>query len=204
MSKNKIEILALIDRSGSMYNIIEEAVGAFNAFIGEQRELGVDDVVKVTLAAFDDKYEVIYDRVALDKVKELTVSDVRPRGMTALYDSIGKLIMGAKYPTRDTILLIQTDGHENMSKEFNQTAIKAMIKEREAMGWDVNFIGAGIDAVEEGSKFGISANKAYSVTSDAAGMDMFKTNISCATASYRSNKFEESLKADGQVTDEGS
>lgn len=202
-NKNKVEILALIDRSGSMIGIIEEAVGAFNSFIKEQKELETDDKVKVTLASFDNKYELIYDRVPLEDVKPLTVDMVSPRGMTALYDSIAKIILAAKHPKRDTILLIQTDGYENASREFNNTAVKGLIKNKEAQGWDVNFLGAGIDAVAEGAKFGMDSSKSFTVDATHDGMAMMGATMSNITASYRSTKFDE-FKADGQATDEGS
>jgi len=188
MSKNKIEILALIDRSGSMLGIMDEAVGAFNAFIEKQRELSLNDKVKVTLASFDNQYEVIFDRVKLAKVPKLTVDMVEPRGMTALYDSIGKLITGAKHPKRDTIMLIQTDGFENSSTEYDVSAIKRLITLKESTGWEVNFVGAGIDAVSVGKTIGISPLRSHSVDATVGGMDAYGASITAATTSYRAAK----------------
>lgn len=189
--KNKVEILALIDRSGSMHSIMKEAVGAFNTFIEEQRKAGLDDKVKVTLAAFDNKYEVVFDRVDIDDLPELTVDQVQPRGMTALNDAIGNLITGAKHPDRDTVLLIQTDGWENASQEFTGAQIKDLVKEREEAGWDVNFIGAGLndeDVKAMGEGYGFALDKSISVKGSADGMSDFKDHISGTTLNYRSSK----------------
>lgn len=187
--KNKIEILALIDRSGSMQTIMPEAVGAFNAFIEEQRELSLDDKVKVTLASFDNNYEVVFDRVPLDEVRELTVEDVQPRGLTALNDSIAELINNSKYPERDTILLIQTDGYENASKEYSTTAIKELVDAKKDSGWDVNFIGAGLsDASVNLMASAMGINKSFAVEASASGMADFKAHLSAETTLYRSSK----------------
>lgn len=185
--RNKIEILALMDRSGSMHGIMDEAVGAFNTFIETQRKLELDDDVTVTLASFDYEYSVVFDRVKLKDVPVLTREMVEPRGMTALYDSIGKLITGTKYPDRDTVLLIQTDGAENASQEFKHADILALIKEKEKAGWDVNFIGANID-VGVGIALGFAPNKVLNVAASASGMADYGAALTLNTVAYRSSK----------------
>lgn len=188
---NNIEILCLLDRSGSMNLIIEEAVGAFNTFIEEQRELSkdLDDKVKVTLASFDNHYEVVFDRVKLDKVPELTVEQVMPRGMTGLNDAIGKLITEAKHPDRDTIVLIQTDGYENASQEFSGEQIKELVAKKESEGWDFTFIGAGLnDEVVKKMAEDRGFMKSFAVAASADGMDLYKDSISMTTTAYRASK----------------
>lgn len=189
--KNRIEILALMDRSGSMRPIIEEAVGAFNNFIESQRSLNLGDKVKVTLACFDDKYDVVFDRVPLEELRDLTVEDVQPRGMTALNDGIGKLISSAKHPERDTILLIQTDGFENASREYSGHQVRDLISEKEEKGWDVTFIGAGLsdmDVKKIGGGYGLSMNKSISVAASAEGMRSFSETIASVSSEYRNSK----------------
>jgi len=188
MSKrNKIEILALMDRSGSMHHIMNEAVGAFNSFIEKQRALDVNDKVKVTLAAFDDQYDIIFYRVKLEEIPTLTLDMIPTRGMTALYDSIGKLITRAKYPKRDTILLIQTDGFENASVEFTNDTVRKLIKKKEKAGWDVNFIGAGIDETQA-MNMGIQKDKFIGVAASSVGMAAYASSLTSATSAYRTSK----------------
>jgi hypothetical protein len=188
MAKNKVEILALLDRSGSMTSIMHEAVGAFNSFIEAQKALDTNDKVKVTLACFDNEYEVVFDRVPLQDVPELTVPMVQPRGMTGLNDAIGKLVNGAKYPSRDTVLLIQTDGYENASNEYTSSQIKELIEAKEAAGWDVNFIGAGIDAFSVSEGLGFKLNKSLSIEASAEGMQDFGACMAATTTMYRAAK----------------
>ena len=190
MSKKKIvEVLALMDRSGSMSGIIHEAVNAFNTFIDEQKKTNIDDTVIVTLASFDNSYEIVFDRININELPKLTVEQVLPRGMTALNDAIGKLVNGAKHPKRPTVLLIQTDGHENASQEFTTPAIKALIEQKQKDGWDVNFIGAGLSKFEvetQATMRGVLLGKAVAFQANAEGMENLKTYYSNTTATYRS------------------
>lgn len=78
----------------------------------------------MTLAQFDDEYEVVYRSIALEQVPPLELS---PRGRTALLDSMGKLIMDttaeinaladAEKPGT-VVVAIMTDGVENTSREL--------------------------------------------------------------------------------------
>lgn len=179
-----IEVICILDRSGSMTHIMDEAVGAFNNFIEDQKKLEGD--VNVTLVAFDDQYEKVFDRVDIHEIPELTREMVRPRGMTAMYDAIGKALSEASQDSK-TIVLIQTDGAENASREHNGAGIKSLIEQYEKQGWDFNFIGAGIDAVTAGQNFGMKMNKCFNIQASATGMENLRSTMSCATALYRSD-----------------
>ena len=80
-------IAVLLDRSGSMESIKSDTEGGFNAFIAEQRKEPLD--IRVTLAQFDTDYDVVY---ANRPVQDVPPLELQPRGMTALYDALGKLI----------------------------------------------------------------------------------------------------------------
>ncbi|HAR37767.1 MAG TPA: hypothetical protein DCS09_03870, partial [Porphyromonadaceae bacterium] len=163
--KKKVEILCVLDRSGSMSSIMEEAVSAFNGFVEQQKTLPAK--ANLTLVAFDHEYTVVYDKVKLAEVQPLKVSDVPPRGMTALNDAIGRAM--ANVTSKNVVMLIQTDGHENASKEYTSEAVKKLIEEKKAIGWDISFIGAGIDAFASGSAYGILRDKCLSVGKNEKG-----------------------------------
>lgn len=78
------KLVFLLDRSGSMQSIKSDVIGGFDAFLTEQR--AGQDHCSVTLAQFDDEYEVVYRSIALEQVPPLELS---PRGRTALLDSMG-------------------------------------------------------------------------------------------------------------------
>ena len=84
---NRVLIAVLLDRSGSMSSIKTDTEGGFAAFIDKQR--GLDRDVRVTLAQFDTEYDVVYTERALAEVPPLVLD---PRGATALYDAVGRLV----------------------------------------------------------------------------------------------------------------
>lgn len=178
------DIVVIFDRSGSMMNIQSEMIGAYNRFIKEQCE--VPGKARVTLIAFDDKIETIFDKVDLDSVREIGYADVEPRGMTALNDAIGTSI--SKIDNDRVVLLIQTDGIENYSREYTTDKIKDLISEKKKIGWDVSFIGADMDAFAQGgANYGIDIGKCFSFDKTQQGVDMFRTYVSTTATTYRTN-----------------
>ncbi|HWJ83604.1 MAG TPA: vWA domain-containing protein [Nocardioides sp.] len=157
----------LLDRSGSMQSIKSDIEGGFAAFVEEQRK--APGQCRVTLAQFDDEYEVVYSSVPLETVPPL---DLRPRNMTALLDAMGRLITSAgaelaALPEDErpgtVIVAIMTDGLENASHEWTHPAIKALVEQQtKDYAWQFLYMGADQDAVEVGQSIGVAA--AASVT----------------------------------------
>lgn len=162
--KNKTLIAALLDRSGSMSSSVRATQDGFNELINGQKSEPGDAVV--TLAQFDDVYEVVYHNKPLGEVPPLVLV---PRGMTALLDGIGKLITdtGQELAKLDedqrpgtVICLIMTDGGENSSREWNWASVKKLIAEQqEKYSWKFIFIGANINAEKVGGDLGLSRDQ---------------------------------------------
>lgn len=168
-------IAVLLDRSGSMESIKSDTEGGFNAFVDEQREASGD--VRVTLAQFDTEYDVVYANRRVDDVPPL---QLQPRGMTALYDAVGKVItdVGAELaamPEHErpgaVVIVVLTDGHENSSREWTHDAVRAAIRRQESeYSWSFMFLGANMDAVETGKKLGFDADKSLTYAATGAGV----------------------------------
>jgi len=158
-NKNTVEIVAILDRSGSMSSLIEETITGYNAFIKEQKEVGP---AKVTLAIFDDRYDVLYGRIDINEVPKLTKVDFYARGMTALRDAVGKTIQTVHGGRRNgetpdkTLVFIVTDGYENASTEYTHDDIRKLVKKRTKKGWEFFFMGADIDAFDQGRNIGVT------------------------------------------------
>lgn len=178
----------LLDRSGSMQTIKQATEQGFNLFLTEQRE--APGRCTVTLAQFDNEYEEVY--VDLD-VREVPPLELRPRGMTALLDSIGRLVQTtalriAQLPEDQrpgaVIVGIMTDGLENVSKEYTHAAIKALVTEREEQfGWTFLYMGANQDAIEVGASLGVKRER--SLTYDTANVDQAYAATSRSMAGMR-------------------
>ena len=171
----------LLDRSGSMQTIRDDTVGGFNAFIAEQRQHPGD--CRVTLAQFDDRYEVVYtDR----PIADVPALDLQPRGSTALLDAIGRLATDAgahlaSLPEEQrpgtVIVGIMTDGYENASREWTHPAVKALIQQQtKTYNWEFLYMGADQDAIEVGVSLGVQANRSMTYSRDASGPAMAATS----------------------------
>ena len=167
----------LLDRSGSMQSIKTDTEGGFAAFIEEQRKAPGE--CRVTLAQFDNDYEVVYADRPLADVPAL---DLQPRGSTALLDAMGRLITeaGARLAglpedqrPGTVIVAIMTDGMENASQEWTHPAIKALVTQQSGQwGWQFMYMGADQDAIEVGAQLGVARDHSvtYGRSKSAAAM----------------------------------
>jgi hypothetical protein len=195
-TNEKTHIICILDRSGSMASIMSDSIGGFNTFLKKQKEL--TDEATITVALFDDKYELLYDNVDVKKAEELTSKIWYPRGTTALYDALGKTInndraklksLGKEAPAK-VLVCIVTDGLENASTEYKgetgRQQIKNLIRECENDDWNFIYLAANQNAFAVGTGFGVSAANTFTYTPSAAGVAFMSTTLNNATVSYRS------------------
>lgn len=186
-------ITCILDRSGSMQDILDDAIGGFNSFLAQQKALSGE--AEITVALFDDRYELPYKAIPLHSMPPLTRETFVPRGMTALYDAIGRTIaiVGSwlnatpeeKRPNK-VIVLILTDGHENASQEYSARQVSEMIKtQRETYSWEFVFVGATEESMENAQAIGVDSSKSIRFTADSAGTKRAYTAMSDVTRSYR-------------------
>ena len=186
----KTEIIAVIDRSGSMSTIVNDAIGGFNTFLADQKTVPGDG--RMTLALFDDKYDTLYVGKPLTEAEPLSHKTFVPRGGTALLDAIGRTLneQGARIKADGwadkVIVCILTDGGENISREFEQSKIKEMVKHCESHGWSFVFLAANQDAFAAGASYGISGATTMAFDSSAAGTQTAYASMSNMTRSLRS------------------
>lgn len=175
MSKPTTHVLMVTDMSGSMGPLVEDVRGGFNSYVAELRK---DDAAKyrLTVTLFDTEFIPLCVSAKLKDVPELTRDNYRARGMTALIDAVGKTVaeFDAKTPTLadgDRVLVVvQTDGQENASREFRTEQVAELIKAREATGkWSFVFLGAGPDAWAQASGMGFAAAQTVQTQHSSAG-----------------------------------
>ena len=180
MESEKIDIIFLIDRSGSMYGSENDTIGGFNSFIAKQKKNETD--ARVTTILFDHGYEVLYKRKNLYEVNDLTTNEYYVRGSTALLDAIGRTITSMDREVENKVLfVITTDGYENSSKEFTRQQIKNMINSH---NWEFIYLGADIDSYIEASSIGIRRNSVANYRKSSEGIDTMYDCISDAAISY--------------------
>ena len=186
--QNLTHLYFLLDRSGSMQSIRQETIDGFDAFIAEQR--GTSGRCKVTLAQFDDRYDEVYADRDLAAVPSL---DLKPRGSTALLDSLGRLIVTAGERLADlvedqrpgsVVVGVMTDGYENASVDWDHPRIKALIEQQTRdYAWQFLYLGADQDAIEVGAQMGFKRDKAMTYARGRSRQAM--AAMSANVASYR-------------------
>ena len=195
MRKGLTEVVFILDRSGSMSGLEADTIGGFNSMIEKQKREEGEAVISTVL--FDDKTEVIYDRVSIDKVTPMTDKQYYVRGCTALLDAVGGAIHHIgnvhKYAREEdrpekTLFIITTDGMENSSRIYSYDKVKKMVeKEKEKYGWEFLFLGANIDAVSVAGRFGIGADRAIDYECDKEGTLLnYEANSQTVSAMRRS------------------
>ncbi len=193
MKNGYSDITVVLDRSGSMACLVDEVIGAFNTFVDEQQQ--VAGQASFSLVQFDDRYEVYLDAVDLAKVGRLDRTTYVPRGMTALYDAVGRAIVatGTRLAALDeadrpdkVVFLIQTDGMENASREFDAATLQDMIRhQQDKYAWEFVFLGANIDAGSVAEEIGIARDKALQYANNADGTRAAFAAVSDNLAGFR-------------------
>ena len=137
MNTDLTYIAFILDRSGSMQRMAEEAIGGFNAFLKEQQK--EEGKARLSLVLFDHEYTPIVENSPIDQVDPIDEETYEPRGMTALLDAMGRTIddLGkqlAAMPEEErpgtVIVVTLTDGLENASKDYTREKVAERIKQK--------------------------------------------------------------------------
>ena len=203
MKKGLTELVFILDRSGSMQGLEADTIGGFNSMIEKQKKEEGEAYVSAVL--FDDRMEVLYDRVELQKVEPMTDRQYYVRGCTALLDALGGAIHHIgnvhKYAREEdvpekTIFVITTDGMENASRTYSLDRVRRMVeRQQKKYHWEFLFLGANIDAIAEASRFGIHVSRAANYVHDSAGTRLNFDVLSKAISGARASASAEEMNA---------
>jgi hypothetical protein len=213
MKQGYTHITLVCDRSGSMSIIKDDAEGAVNTFIEEQKAVpGEADLLLVDFDApsgmtGQEWYTVIYD----GNIKTAPKYELKPRGNTALLDAVGQTIVtvGEKLAAMSedarpehVVFVVQTDGQENHSRDWKVEALRERIKEQETKwNWQFLFLGMGPDTYAQGHAMGMS-NVTRSANT-AKGYGSTYNMASQTIGSLRTGKVQDLSGANVAVDDEG-
>ena len=137
MKKGLTEIVFILDRSGSMGGLESDTIGGYNALLEKQRAEEGEAILTTVL--FDDRVEILHDRMDLREVRNITREDYYVRGCTALLDAVGETVerihTAQKYARPEdrpekTVVVITTDGMENASRRYTYAEVKRMVERR--------------------------------------------------------------------------
>ena len=178
MGNGIMEVVFILDRSGSMSGMEADTIGGFNSMLQKQKE--ESDKIVWSTVLFDHRHEVIHNRVPIQQVEPLTENQYYVRGTTALLDAVGRAIhhiaMCHKYAKPEdvpekTLFIITTDGMENASRQYSYRKVKQMIElEQGTYGWEFLFLGANIDAPQFAGRIGFCEERSATYINDREGI----------------------------------
>ncbi len=155
------EILFILDRSGSMDAMADEAISGFNNFLKDQRRC--EGNARLSLTLFDHEYTPVIQSIPLDSVPSLDDDSYEPRGTTALLDAVGRSIDDCKQrrqkmpkasASNRVIVVVLTDGLENASKDYDYKRVKKMIEQQKKSGWEFLFLASDLESSKDAANFG--------------------------------------------------
>lgn len=196
MKKDLVEMVFILDRSGSMQGLEKQTLAGFNELISEQKTVAGEAVVSTVL--FNHTFDVLHNRLDIHEVRPLSFNDYQVSGTTALLDAIGGAIdkiskIHQHLPQTErpekTVFVITTDGMENSSRRYSYSSIKQRIAHRKAhYDWEFIFLGANMDAIQTAHRFGIEADRAARYHSDCEGTRLNYRVIDETVRELRVNK----------------
>lgn len=179
------EVVAVIDRSGSMKGKEKDTVDGINTVISElKNSKSEQDTINFSIKLFNNEQIMKLRSLDINDVANFSVSDFIPSGSTALLDAIGDTLtffMQKKFMNQQAydscVIYIASDGLENSSIKYNKKYIKEMISNAENIyNIKVLYLGANQDAILEAGNIGIPMEQAIN----------YLENESSTQAVYRS------------------
>lgn len=216
MYKNKImsatmiqEVVAIMDRSGSMRGKVIDSVGGFNATLDVLREEKEENTkINVSVKLFDNEEILLFRSLPLSNVRPLEARQFVPRGQTALLDAIGntlsyfmekKLLDPAAYDC--CTIYVVTDGLENCSRSYTHSTIKKLVQAADSKyNIKVIYLAANQDAILEASNIGIVEGQAINYSETPGEMQSVYRGAASMVKRHRSSEPFEFLEVERRAS----
>ena len=205
----KVHNLIILDESGSMESIREQALTGLNetlqSIVTAQGKYP-DMEQRTTVLLFDStNTRYVFRNDTTDILTVLSRDDYRPNACTPLFDAIGKGISTVKSVFNDgdaAIVTIITDGYENASREYSLKQITHLIDKMKENGWTFAFIGTdNLDVESMAKNFHIDNHLAFA-QDEKGTRDMFQKEMRARSACYDYLAEGEILPSGGYFKDE--
>jgi hypothetical protein len=188
----KTRIAIVMDCSGSMGSIRNEAIAMYNEQIKTIKRAAKGIDTKVTFVTFSTtpNKPLIFNE-SVEKLKPLTPEDYIPNGWTAMYDAVGQTVDAFsslkefKDPNCSFLFIILSDGQENYSREFTADGISGRIKMLQNGGrWTFTYLGANQDLSTVSRTLNIPIGNTHTWLTTAPGAYAASVVNSTSTEAY--------------------
>jgi hypothetical protein len=200
-------VIALIDETGSMLSRLNETLVGYNTFLDGLRENV--NVTYIKTYRFD-KYmneppirPLTDEALLVGDAPRLSRQNYSPRGNTPLYDAIGLAIGAGERLAKakgasNVTVMIQTDGLENASTEFNYDRIKRLIADKQKANWNFLFLAADLGisgyTMSQGLGIGAAQTMSYNSTSSSEAFGAAARSVRGYGATGQSTGFSDEEK----------
>lgn len=171
-------VILILDRSGSMASIQASLNEKLITWAKEQRNIAPAGTL-FTAVTFDDKYDVVYDRIDIQNIRSKSLQ-IDARGGTALNDAIMKAT--SNIANEDALIMIVTDGQENASKEVTYDQVVARLAELEKQGCSVVYMSSSVTAQKDAKVY--NTTSVYTTNHTNAGTMVMDSALRSNSFSY--------------------
>ncbi len=195
--------LIICDASGSMGSKVKEVRSGLKELFYDIRN---NDNMKSRTIICDfscaGDFNVIADTKDPQQLTDRVADGYNTRGMTALYDAIGRAFRLVDKKYDGVFVSILTDGLENNSVEFKLADIQKLIKtKRKKESWAITFMGTTEEALAEASSWGIARSNMMQYADSKEGVALASVKRQDAREVYYQRVCNSVYSAD--IGDEG-
>ena len=192
-NKPRVYVALVVDKSGSMGSIRDEAISAVNEQIQTVKNRADEVDTLVSLVTFDSSVNIQYYNQPLSEVKDLTEKTYYPDGGTAMRDGVGTIVTRLSDDLKDVdekedysvLVAIVSDGYENSSKEFSASEISEMVKSKQdTKKWTFVYLCANQDLTKIKDQFGFKTGNIMSFAATSRGVKNLSGEFSSGINSY--------------------
>jgi hypothetical protein len=138
-----LHVVIVLDRSGSMGQIQQSTIDAFNDFIEKQRKEPGADTTFFSLYLFADEVERLWSDIPVGRVTNLTHSNYHPNGRTALLDAVATAIKETdQWQEGEVLVVILTDGQENASQHYDFATVRDCVLNNSTEDFEIIWLGS--------------------------------------------------------------
>lgn len=177
--EQKVFNLIILDESGSMETIAEQAVSGLNETfqtISAAQKDHQEQKHFISFVTFNGiAIRTIMDRLPVVNGMLKKWTDYRPDACTPLLDAMGRSLNELKKHVGDedvVLVTIITDGMENASREYSGSDIKRLVADLKERGWVFAYIGTNQDVDAVADDMGICSRMRYKYSAEGT-RDMF-------------------------------
>jgi len=191
-TQKKFTNLIIIDASGSMTSKASEVIGGLKSLFQDIRndaQKNPDVLSRTLVVEFSSAgdFRVIVDSTDPLDLKDSVAESYKTRGMTALFDAIGKSFNMILENQDGVFVNILTDGEENDSKEFTSESVKKIIEEAKNKKWALTFMGTREEDVVAAVRLGFPKGNTAVFDNTPLGIKLSASLRGSARSAYYSS-----------------